>query len=71
MPAIVSAIEQIVGTYVRYNNRTALDKLRSLRQKLLFDLKTKSEDFDSSLLIKQLEDEIAVINSGLEKLPNP
>jgi hypothetical protein len=71
MPAIISAIEQIVGTYVRYNNRTALDKLKSHRQKLLFDLKTKSSDFDSSTLIKQLEDEIAVINSGLEKLPNP
>jgi hypothetical protein len=71
MPAIVSAIEQIVGTYVRYNNRTALDKLRSLRQKLLFDLKTKPPDFDSSLLVKQLEDEIAVINLGIEKLPNP
>jgi hypothetical protein len=71
MSAIISAIEQIVGIYVRYNNRTTLEKLRSHRQKLLFDLKTKSPDFDSSHLIKQLEDEIAVINSGLEKLPNP
>ena len=71
MTAIESAIEQLVGTYVHQNNRTALDKLRSHRQKLLFDLKTRSLDFDSTTLIDQLEEEIAVINSGLEKLPTP
>jgi len=71
MPATVNAIEQIVGTYVRYNNRTALDKLKSHRQKLLFDLKTSSSGFDSSHLIEKIEEEMAAINSGLEKLPKP
>lgn len=66
---MVKAIEQIVDAYVRYNNRTALDNLKSHRQKLVFDIKARSSGFDRSSLIEQIEEELAFINAGLEKLP--
>jgi hypothetical protein len=61
------AIEQIVDAYVRLNNRQALDDLRMHRQKLAVDLKSRT-GFDLSLPIRQVGEEIAVIEAGLERL---
>jgi hypothetical protein len=61
-------MEQIVDAYVRLGNRRALEDLRLHRQKLAVDLKGKT-GFDFSLLpIGQLEEELAVIEKGLERL---
>jgi uncharacterized small protein (DUF1192 family) len=62
------AMEQIVDAYVRLSNRRALEDLRLHRQKLAVDLKGKA-GFDFSLLpIGQLDEEIALIERGLERL---
>jgi uncharacterized small protein (DUF1192 family) len=62
------AMEQIVDAYVRLNNRRALEDLRLHHQKLAVDLKEKA-GFDFSLLpIGQLDEEIALIERGLERL---
>ena len=61
---MAKAIEQIVETYVRYNNRAALENLRSHRRKIRFDIKSRSSAFDSSQLVGQIDEEIASINAG-------
>jgi hypothetical protein len=61
------AIEQIVDAYVRLGNRRALEDLRLHRQKLAVDLKGKT-GFDYSLPIDQIDQELAVIEAGLDKL---
>ncbi len=61
-------MEQIVDAYVRLGNRRALEDLRMHRQKLADDLKGKT-GFDFSLLpVGQIEEELAVIERGLERL---
>jgi hypothetical protein len=62
------AIEKIVDAYVRYNNRPALDKLKLHRQKMLIDIRMRSRDYDWSLLTSTIEEELAVINAGLDRL---
>jgi len=62
-----SAIEQIVETYVRLSNRRGLDALMMHRQRLSVDLKSRS-GYDFSLPIRQIEEEIAVIEAGLSRL---
>jgi hypothetical protein len=62
------AMEQIVNAYVRLNNRRGLeDHLRMHRQKLAVDLKGRVGD-DFSLPIGQIDQELAVIEAGLDKL---
>lgn len=61
------AIEQIVDAYVRLSNREALEDLLAHRQRLAVDLKSRT-DFDFSLAIDQIDDDIAVIEAGVEKL---
>jgi len=62
-----TAIGQIVGAYVWLNNRRALEDLRMHRQRLADGLKSRT-GYDFSLPIGQLEEEIAVIEAGLERL---
>lgn len=63
------AIEQIVDAYVRLQNRRALEDLRTHRQRLLSDLKGRSDWFiNVSSAIRRLEDELALIAAGLQKL---
>ncbi len=65
-----SAIELIVEGYVRLNNRQALEDLRAHRQRLAADLKHRQSQggaFDYSKSITQIEEEIAVIEAGMEK----
>jgi hypothetical protein len=61
------AIEQIVDAYVRLNNRRALEDLKMHRQRLAVDLKSRT-GFDFSLPIGQVDEEIAIIEAGLERL---
>ena len=56
-----------MGTYVQLNDREALEDLRTYRQKLAVHLKART-GLDFSLLIHQIDAEIAVIEAGLEKL---
>jgi len=63
-----TAMEQIVDACVRLGNRRALEDLRLHRQKLAVDLKGKTGFDFSLLLIGQLEEELAVIEKGLERL---
>jgi hypothetical protein len=62
-----SAIEQIVTVYVRLNNRRALEQLMMHRQRLAIDLSARS-GYDFSRAIRQINEEIAVIAAGIEKL---
>lgn len=62
-----SAIEQIVDAYVRLKNRRGLESLMMHRQRLAVDLKGRS-GYDYSLPIRQIDEEIAVIEAGLDRL---
>jgi len=63
------AIKQIVDAYVRLQNWNALEDLRTLRQVLLSDLKGRSDSaYDVNGAVRQLDDELAVIEAGLQKL---
>ena len=68
--AMKTAIEQITDVYIRLNNRRALEDLRMHRQRLAIDLKLRT-GYDFSSPIGQIEDEIAVIEAGLERLNRP
>jgi hypothetical protein len=62
-----SAIEQIVSIYVSLRSRQRLKDMRLQRERAVLDLKSNS-DHDMSMPIRQLEEEIAVIDAGLQKL---
>jgi capsule polysaccharide export protein KpsE/RkpR len=62
-----NAIEQIANAYVRLGKRQRLEDLLTYRRKLAVDLKMKS-GFDFKLLISQVEEEIAAIEAGIERL---
>jgi hypothetical protein len=64
---MTKAIEQIVDAYVRLGNRRALEDLRSLRRKLVVDLKGRA-GYDFGLPIGLIDDDIAVIEAGLDRL---
>ena len=61
------AIERIVGAYVKLSNRMALEDMKIHRQRLASEIKSAPR-LDLSWSIKQLDDEIAVIDAGLAKL---
>lgn len=63
-----STIEQIVDAYVRLKNRRGLDELMMHRQRLAVDLKSRSGNYDYSLLIGKIDEEIAIIEAGLARL---
>jgi hypothetical protein len=62
-----SAIEQMVEVCVKSNKRGTLEELMTHRQRLLADLKGRSE-YDFSTPITQVWDEIAVIEQGIGRL---
>jgi capsule polysaccharide export protein KpsE/RkpR len=64
-----NAVEKIVDTYVQLNDRHALGELRTYRQKLAVLLKAQT-GLNFSLLIGQINEEIALIEAGLARL-NP
>lgn len=63
-----NAIEQIVDAHVRLKNRRGLDELMMHRQRLAVDLKSRSGNYDYSLLIGKIDEEIAIIEAGLARL---
>ena len=68
---MAEAIERIVGAYVKLRNRKALEDIKVHRKSLITELKSAHGAFDLSLLIKQLDDEIWVIEVGLTMLNIP
>ena len=64
-----NAVEKIVDTYVQLNDHQALGDLRRYRQELAVLLKAQT-GLDFSLLIGQIDAEIAVIEAGFDKLAN-
>jgi hypothetical protein len=61
-----SAIEQIVNTYVRLNNRRALEAMLIHRQRLAISIEGKV--YDRSPVIENLDEDIAAIQAGLKRL---
>ena len=68
-----SAIEQIVSAYVRLKNRCALEELRAHRQRLVDDLNIlqSNSEFDSSLALRSMVEDLVAIGAGVEKLEAP
>jgi hypothetical protein len=63
------AMELIVQVYVRHQNRRALEDLRKHQQKLALELRARARPgYDFSLPVRQINEEIAVIEAGLERL---
>jgi hypothetical protein len=63
------AMEQIVRVYVQHQNCRALEDLRKHRQRLALDLKADARPgYDFGLPIRQINEEIAAIEAGLERL---
>jgi hypothetical protein len=61
-----TAIEQIVNVFVALGNRRRLEDMKLQRERALLEFQGQS---GVSVPIRQLENEIAVIDAGLEKLP--
>jgi hypothetical protein len=64
---MTEAIQKIVDVYVRLDNRQALEDLRMHRQRLVMNLKART-GYDFSLPLLQVEDELAIMETGLERL---
>jgi hypothetical protein len=62
-----NAVEKIVDTYVQLNDHQALEDLRTYRQRLAFHLRART-GLDFSLLVDQIDAEIAVIEAGVDRL---
>ena len=65
-----TTIELIVSAYLRLKNRLALYDMRELRHRLLKDLRAAS-GFDSRQALKQVQDDLRIIEQGLEQLLPP
>jgi len=61
-----TAIEHIVSVLVALGNRRQLEDMKLQRERAALDLQGQS---GVSVPIRQLENEIAVIDDGLQKLP--
>jgi hypothetical protein len=59
-------IEQAVNVFVSLGNRRRLEDMKLQRERAVLDLQGQR---GVSVPIRQLKDEIAVIDAGLEKLP--
>jgi hypothetical protein len=70
MLSMSEAMERIVGALVRLKNRGALEKLRDHRQRLVSDLNRLRSDlnFNASLPLRNMVDDLAEIDAGLEQL---
>ncbi|MDN5001036.1 hypothetical protein ACFQZO_09110 [Bradyrhizobium sp. GCM10027634] len=65
-----SSIELIVASHVELKNRRALEELRGHRHHLLEQLRMVS-GIDPARAIEQVEEDIRVIDEGLEQLRPP
>jgi hypothetical protein len=62
------AIKRIVETYVRLKNRKAIEDLVMHRLRLANGLKARTEDYDFSRPIAQVQQELSIILAGLARL---
>jgi len=62
-----NAVEKIVDTYVQLDDSHALGDLKRYRQELAVLLKAQT-GLNFSLLIDQIDAEIAMIEAGLDRL---
>ena len=62
------AMIQIVDSYVKLQDRSALEKLQAHRRKLLDALQSLAGPFDAAKPIKQNEDELLIIEAGIARL---
>jgi len=65
---LTTAIEGIVTAYVALGDRGALEDLRMHRRRLAIDLNGRSGPYDFSRPLGQINEEIAAIEAGLERL---
>jgi hypothetical protein len=66
---VPSAIELIVDSYVKLNNRATLEELREHRQRLKDELQKKAGPwFDVGPTIRQVDEDLRTIEAGLERL---
>jgi prefoldin subunit 5 len=65
---MTEAIQLIVNGYVKLSARKALEDLKAHRHRLASELKSLNGPLDLGSSIKQLEDEITVIDAGLARL---
>jgi hypothetical protein len=65
---LTKAIEGIVDAYVKLGDRRALEDLRMHRRRLAIDLNGRSGAYDFSRPLGQINEEIAAIEAGLERL---
>ena len=64
-------MERIVNAYVELRSQKALEDMKAHRHRLVTELKSMKGVFDLSSPIKQLEDDMAVIDAGLAQLDTP
>lgn len=62
-----SAIELIVESFARLRDRQSLEDMRMHRRRLAVDLKART-GFDCRSSIAQVEQDIATIEAGLERI---
>jgi hypothetical protein len=67
---MMKTIQQIVDYYVRLMDRQALEDLKMQRWRLAVDLKSHM-GLDVSMPIRQIDEEIAKIEAGIERLNRP
>jgi hypothetical protein len=65
---MASAIELIVGTYVRLKNRRALEEMLLHRQRLSIELSSRGSSYDVTGPIRQVEEDIVVLKAGIAEL---
>jgi len=65
---MAEAIERIVDGYVKLGNRKALENLKAHRERLAIELKSIDGVLDLRSSIRQLEDDIAAVETGLARL---
>lgn len=65
-----SAMELIVDGFMRLQDRTSLENLRMHRRRLAVDLKA-TQGLDCRTSIAQIDEDIMIIEAGLEKLSGP
>ncbi|MGY4501630.1 hypothetical protein ACVWYH_005561 [Bradyrhizobium sp. GM24.11] len=64
------AMELIVEGFARLNDRQSLEDLMMHRRRLAADLKAKT-GFDCKKTIAQIDQDISIIEAGLNALSNP
>jgi hypothetical protein len=62
------AIKLIVDAYVKLSARKALEDLKAHHHRLASELRSLNGPLDLNTSIKQLEEEVTVIDAGLERL---